>query len=85
MKPQSGLSLPFDPGCDNRGGFLNEFFKLPAHVVDVGATRLEYINRCGIVQHGKEQVFNGHELMPLVIRGAECLIKRNLKFFAEHD
>ena len=85
LKAKGRLSLPFDSNGNQWGGFLNEFFKLPPHFVEIGATGLENINGRRVVEHRKKQVFNGNELMPLVIGRAECLIEGNLKFFAKHD
>ena len=84
LKAERGLGVDLAVGRDARRLLGNMLRQVLAQLIDVGAAGAQNLRRGGVVQQGKEQVFDGDELVALLARLDERHVKTDFELLGNH-
>ncbi len=84
LKTERRLGVDLLVAGDGRGVLGYECRQLLAQLVDAGGARAQYLGRRWVVEQGKQQVFDGDELMTLLPRFDKSHVQTDFQFLRDH-
>ena len=84
LETQGRLRVAFTVFRQQRGGIVDELSQGLAQLFHIGAAGAQHFHRRLVIEQRQQQVFHGHEFMPVAACVVESLVESQFQFFAEH-
>ncbi len=85
LKTKRRLCFPLGvAGRNQRSRRFDELMQLLAQAIDVGADRLQHVDRHRVVEQCEQQMLDRHPLVALGSGFLECKVQGDFEIFAQH-